>query len=85
MTSPVYFTTMTMFLGTVLLVAAMIAYAIVHRGRAAQARSDAYRQLADRAVSAEAANASVLGAIQHDLSDLRARMAAVETVLKDVG
>lgn len=85
MTSPVYFTTLTMFLGAILLIAAMVAYAIVHRARAAQANADAYQRLADRAVSAEAASAAALGTMQQDMSDLRARMAQVETVLKDVG
>lgn len=85
MTTPVYFTSMSMFLGTVVLAFGMISYAIVQRGRASQAQAEAYRRVAEQAAGAEAASAAALATIRDDLADMRTRLAGVEKVLNEVG
>lgn len=85
MSTHVFFSSMGMVLGTVLLVFAMISWALVQRGRASRAQADAYQRLSERAVAAEAATAAALATLRDDFADMRARMAAVEAVLKDVG
>lgn len=71
MSAPVFFTTLSMILGTVLIVFGMRYRASVLQSRA-------------RAAEAEA-TAAALTQIQADLADARTRLAAIEKLLKDVG
>ena len=48
------------------------------------AHTGAYRKLASDAVTAQAGNAATLSAIQSELTEIKARMASVETILKTV-
>ena len=67
----VYFTTLGLILGTVLLVFGM--------------RYRAQMRQADAQSSAQSETASALSVIQTSLDDVKTRLAAVEKMLKDVG
>ncbi|HQN51157.1 MAG TPA: hypothetical protein PK913_08860 [Phenylobacterium sp.] len=71
MSAPAFFTTLSMVLGTVLIIFGM-------RYRASVLQSQARRAEAE-------ATAAALAQIQSDLADARDRLAAIEKLLKDVG
>lgn len=71
MSAPVFFTTLSMILGTVLIVFGMRYRASVLQSRARSAEAEA--------------TAAALIQIQADLADARTRLAAIEKLLKDVG
>jgi hypothetical protein len=82
MTTAVYVFTILSFAAVLIFVARSISQAIT--GRARIASDDAYRKLAADAVTAQSGNAATLAAIQSELTELRTRIAAVETILKQV-
>ena len=84
MTTMLYLLTLVLPLATVLIVFAMRYYAAVQQARARLANDDAYRQLAQSASAAQSQIATSLAAMEANLSDVRTRMAAVETILKAV-
>jgi hypothetical protein len=84
MTTMLYLLTLVLPLATVLIVFAMRYYAAVQQARARPANDDAYRQLAQSASAAQSQIATSLAAMEASLSDVRTRMAAVETILKAV-
>ncbi len=84
MTPTLYLVTICLPLGTILIVFGMRYVSAVQQAKARLANEDAYRQLAARAASAEAETATALTAIQAALSEVRARLTAIEKVLKDV-
>jgi len=84
MTAIFYLLTLILPLATILIVFAMRYYAIVQQARARLANDDAYRQLAESASAAQSRIATSLAAMETNLTDLRTRMAAVETILKAV-
>jgi len=84
MTTMLYLLTLVLPLATVLIVFAMRYYAAVQQARARLANDDAYRQLAQSASAAQSQIATSLAAMEASLSDVRTRMAAVETILKAV-
>ena len=84
MTAIFYLLTLVLPLATILIVFAMRYYAIVQQARARLANDDAYRQLAESASTAQSRIATSLAAMEASLSDVRTRMAAVETILKAV-
>ena len=84
MPTMLYLLTLVLPLATVLIVFAMRYYAAVQQARARLANDDAYRQLAESASAAQSRIATSLAAVEADLSDVRTRMAAVETILKAV-
>jgi hypothetical protein len=55
------------------------------QSRAAKSGEDAYRALAEKAVSAQQDNATALSAIQADVAKLSGSLSTVETILKQVG
>jgi hypothetical protein len=79
-----YLLTLVLPLATVLIVFGMRYYAAVQQAKARLANDDAYRQLAESASAAQSQIATSLAAMAADLSDVRARMTAVETILKAV-
>jgi hypothetical protein len=85
MTTTLYLLTLVLPLATILIVFGMRYYAIVQQAKARLANDDAYRQLADRASTAQSQIATSVAALEANLSDVRNRMAAVETILKAVG
>jgi len=84
MTVTLYLLTVVLPLATILIVFGMRYYAAVQQARARLANDDAYRQLAESASAAQSQIATSLAAMEANLSDVRARMAAVETILKAV-
>ena len=84
MTTILYLLTLVLPLATILIVFGMRYYALVQQARARLANDDAYRQLAESASAAQSRIATSLAAMEANLSDVRARMAAVEAILKAV-
>jgi hypothetical protein len=84
MTAIFYLLTLVLPLATILIVFGMRYYATVQQARARLANDDAYRQLAESASASQSQIATSLAAIESNLTDVRARMAAVETILKAV-
>jgi hypothetical protein len=84
MTTILYLLTLVLPLATILIVFGVRYYALVQQARARLANDDAYRQLAESASAAQSRIATSLAAMEASLSDVRARMAAVETILKAV-
>ena len=84
MTTMLYLFTLVLPLATILIVFAMRYYAHVQQAKARLANDDAYRQLAESASAAQSKIATSLAAIEASLSDVRARMSSVETILKAV-
>ena len=84
MTTFLYLLTLVLPLATILIVFAMRYYASVQQAKARLANDDAYRQLAESASATQSQIATSLAAMEASLSDVRTRMAAVETILKAV-
>ena len=84
MTAMLYLLTLVLPLATILIVFAMRYYALVQQARARKANDDAYRQFAEIASATQSRIATSLAAMEANLSDVRARIAAVEAILKAV-
>jgi hypothetical protein len=84
MTAIFYLLTLILPLATILIVFAMRYYANIQQAKARLANDDAYRQFAESASTAQSQIATSLAAMEANLSDVRARMTAVETILKAV-
>ena len=70
---------------TVLIVVFIWQVFATSRARASAAREEAYQKLAERSVEAQERTAGEQQKISEDLSDLRARVAAIEKLLREVG
>jgi hypothetical protein len=84
MTTTLYLLTLVLPLATILIVFGVRYYSAVLQARARLANDDAYRQLAQSASAAQSRIATSLAAMEANLSDVRARMAAMEAILKAV-
>ena len=84
MTTILYLLTLALPLATILIVFGMRSYSAVQQARARLANDDAYRQLAQSASAAQSQIAASMAAMEANMSDVRIRMAAVETILKAV-
>jgi len=84
MTTALYLMTLMLPLATILIVFGMRYFAKIQQARARLANDDAYRQIAERAVTAQAETATNLSALQATLTDVQARLAGVEKILKAV-
>lgn len=84
MSERVYLLTLCLPLATVLLVFFMRYLSQVLQARARLASDEAYRQLAEKAAASQSASAAALASIDATLADLKARVAGVEKVLKEV-
>jgi hypothetical protein len=71
-------------LATVLIVFGMRAVSAVQQAKARIAHEGSYREIARTASTAQAETAAALSAIQTALADVRARLTAVEKILKEV-
>lgn len=80
-----YFISLSMFFGTILIVFGLLYLGTVQKAKAGAAHGEAYRLTAERAAAAVATSAEALVSIQSDLADVRTRLAAIETILKEVG
>jgi len=84
MTITLYLLTLVLPLATILIVFGVRYYAAIQQAKARLANDNAYRQLAESASAAQSQIATSLAAMEASLSDVRTRMAAVETILKAV-
>jgi hypothetical protein len=80
-----YLTSICLILGTVLAIFAIRAFAQVQQAKARLANDGAYQQIAEKAAAVQTENTAALNAIRASLSDVTARLAAVEKMLKEVG
>jgi hypothetical protein len=80
----IYLLTIGLPLATILLVFAMRYYAAVQQAKARLANDDAYRDIAAKAVAAQAETAQALASMNATLAELKGRIAAVEKILKEV-
>ena len=85
MSEHVYFITLGLFSGTILLVFGMRYFSSGVRARARLASEQAYRHLVESAAADQTASLSALTRIEHRLDDLAPRVLAVEKLLRDVG
>jgi hypothetical protein len=85
MSEEIYLMTLTVPLGTVLVIFAMKYLSAAYRTRAEAASAEAYRELAAKSAAALQENAAALAAIQSTLADMQGRLAEVETMMKEVG
>jgi hypothetical protein len=85
MSEQIYLMTLTIPLGTVLVIFAMKYLSAAYKARSEAASADAYRELAARSAAAQAENAAALAAIRSTLGDMQGRLVEVETMLKEVG
>ncbi len=83
-TPTIYFITLGVMFGTIIIVFGIRFRQAAALAGADAAHTDAYRRLASDAVTAQAANAAMLSAIQSELAEIKTRMANVETILKAV-
>ena len=84
MTTIIYFITLGVLSGTPLAIFGLKYWAAAKAADVQTRTQDAYRKLASDAVTAQAGNAATLSAIQSELTEIKARMASVETILKAV-
>ncbi len=84
MSEHLYLLSISLPLATILLVFGMRSFAAIQQAKARLANDEAYRQIAEKAVASQSENAIALSSIQQTLSDLRARLAAIEKMLKEV-
>ncbi len=84
MSEPIYLTTIGLFFGTIVLIFSMKYFSSVQQAKARQASDDAYRQLAAQALAAQSATSTALETIVASLGDVKARVTAVEKMLKEV-
>ncbi|MES2340918.1 MAG: hypothetical protein V4597_04525 [Pseudomonadota bacterium] len=84
MSEPVYFLSIGLVLATILAVFGMRYYAAITQAKARLASDEAYRQLAETSVKAQAQTATALSGLETTLADVRSRLMAVEKVLKEV-
>ncbi|WP_304165987.1 hypothetical protein [Phenylobacterium aquaticum] len=84
MSAPVFFTTLSLILGTVIVVFGLRAYAAIQQAKARLGAEEAYRQIAEKAVAGQSETAAALAGLQSVLADVPARLAAVEKILKQV-
>jgi len=71
-------------LSAILIIFAMKYYSAAVQARARATGENAYRELAAKAVATQSESAVSLSAIQTELAEIAARLAAVEKVLKAV-
>jgi len=84
MTIVLYLLTLVLPLATILIVFGRRQNADVQLARARLVSDDACRQLAESASAAQSQIASRLAAIEDNMSDVRTRIAVIETILKAV-
>ncbi len=84
MSATIYLMTIFMVAGTILLIFGLRAWAQVRQARARLDGETIYRTVAERATAAQSETSTALAAVQATLTDIAARLASVEKVLKEV-
>ena len=85
MATNVYLMTLFMVLGTVVLLAGLRYLGLKRQATSRVESEEAYRALAAKAAAAQSETTAALASVQSALSGINTRLAAVETMLKDVG
>lgn len=84
MSEPLYILSISLIFGTILLIFGMKYYSAIRQARARILSEDAYREIATKSTAAQSQTATALAAIQGEVSEIKARLAAVEKILKAV-
>lgn len=71
-------------LATILLLFGMKYLLTARQARMRCTDAGAYRQLAEQAAASQSASAAAMAALQADLSEMRARLTAIDKVLREV-
>ncbi len=79
-----FYISISLVLGTILLVFGMKYLSAAYQARSRVKGEDAWRELAEKAVAAQSRNAASLSSIESELSTIVTRLTAVEKVLKEV-
>lgn len=85
MSEHVYFLSIFVPLGVILVIFGMKYYAAIASARARLAGDDAYRRLAEQCAHGQSETAAKLASIEAITNQIGARLASVEAILKDVG
>jgi hypothetical protein len=84
MSDTTFFITICLFLGTILGIFGMKYFSAAYQARARIKGDTSYRDLAEKAVSAQSAGAAALAAIQSEVVVIVTRLTAVEKILREV-
>lgn len=84
MSEQLYLLTWGIVFGTILLIFAMKYFSAAYQARSRALTEDAYRELAQKAVAAQSESTTSLLAVHTELSEIKARLTAVENILKAV-
>jgi energy-converting hydrogenase Eha subunit H len=84
MSESLYLSTISVIPITVILVYAMRYFTALRQTNAQLANEKSYRELAEKVVNVQTETRDKLAAVESTLAELRARMSAVETILKTV-
>lgn len=79
-----YLLTLCLPLATVLIIFGMRYFSLIQQARARLANDDAYRQIAEKASTVQSQTVTSLASIDAVLTDVQARLTAVEKILKEV-
>lgn len=80
----IYLISIFLIFGTILAIFGMKYFSAAHQTRSRAMGEDAYRALAEKAVATQLDSAASLSAMQTELSEIKAHLAAVEKILKAV-
>ncbi len=75
---------MGLMFGTIFVIFAMKYISAAFQARSRALREDAYRDLAEKAAAVQSRSAASLAGVESGLSEINARLAAVEKILKAV-
>jgi hypothetical protein len=84
MSEYLYLLTLLLFFGTIALAFGMKYLAATRQARSRVLVEDAYRELAGKAVEAQSRNASSLTAIEAEITQITARLASIDDILRAV-
>ena len=84
MSEPIYLISIGLILGTILAIFGMKYFSSVRQAQARMTIENSYRELAQKAVSAQSENATTLSTIRTELTEIKSRLGAVEKILKEV-
>jgi uncharacterized membrane protein len=84
MSEPVYFLTLGLVVGTILVVFGMRYASASQQARARLAHDQAYREIAAKAVADQAETAAAISSIQAAMTEVGTRLAAIQKVLEEV-
>ena len=84
MSTPIYLISLGVLFGSILMIFGMRSLSTFQQARARLAQEASYRTIAEKSVATQSETAASLAALQVALADVRARVASIETSLKQV-